>query len=72
MSRRLAEHLSRDDEWRTDPSHAGADLWVITKALVRECRCAQVFLGAAPGPRSRSRPTCPTRSRRSSGRSSTR
>ncbi len=51
MSRRLAEHLSRDDEWRTDPAHAGADLWVITKALVRECRCAQVFLGARPIPR---------------------
>ncbi len=50
MSRRLAEHLSRDDEWRTDPSHAGADLWVITKALVRECRCAQVFLGPRPVP----------------------
>jgi hypothetical protein len=50
MSRRLAEHLSRDDEWRTDPAHAGADLWVITKALVRECRCAQVFLGPRPIP----------------------
>jgi hypothetical protein len=48
MSRRLAEHLSRDSEWRTDPTHAGADLWVITKALVRECRCAQVFLGPRP------------------------
>ena len=51
MSRRLVEHLSRDDEWRTDPAHAGADLWVITKALVRECRCAQVFLGPRPAPR---------------------
>jgi hypothetical protein len=51
MSRRLAEHLARDDEWRTDPTHAGADLWVITKALVRECRCAQVFLGPRPVPR---------------------
>ncbi len=50
MSRRLAEHLSRDVEWRTDPAHAGADLWVITKALVRECRCAQVFLGPRPVP----------------------
>jgi hypothetical protein len=50
ISRRLAEHLSRDDEWRTDPAHAGADLWVITKALVRECRCAQVFLGPRPIP----------------------
>jgi hypothetical protein len=51
LSRRLVEHLTRDDEWRTDPSHAGADLWVITKALVRECRCAQVFLGPRPVPR---------------------
>jgi hypothetical protein len=51
MSRRLVEHLSRDDEWRTDPAYAGADLWVITKALVRECRCAQVFLGPRPAPR---------------------
>jgi hypothetical protein len=51
MSRRLVEHLLRDDEWRTDPEHAGADLWVITKALVRECRCAQVFLGPRPVPR---------------------
>ena len=51
MSRRLADHLARDDEWRTDPAHAGADLWVITKALVRECRCAQVFLGPRPVPR---------------------
>jgi hypothetical protein len=50
MSRRLAEQLSRDSEWRTDPVHAGADLWVITKALVRECRCAQVFLGPRPVP----------------------
>jgi hypothetical protein len=51
MSQRLADHLARDDEWRTDPAHAGADLWVITKALVRECRCAQVFLGPRPVPR---------------------
>lgn len=51
LSRRLAEHLAHDDEWRTDPAHAGADLWVITKALVRECRCAQVFLGPRAVPR---------------------
>ena len=50
ISQRLAEHLSRDVEWRTDPGYAGADLWVITKALVRECRCAQVFLGPRPIP----------------------
>ncbi|HEY6099193.1 MAG TPA: hypothetical protein VIW03_07170 [Anaeromyxobacter sp.] len=45
LSRRLVEHLSADDGWRTDPAHAGSELWVIAKALVRECRCAQVFLG---------------------------
>lgn len=50
LSRRLADYLSRDHEWRTDPAYAGADLWVITKALVRECRCAQVFLGPRPVP----------------------
>lgn len=50
LSRRLVEHLSVDDEWRSDPVYAGADLWVITKALVRECRCAQVFLGPRPAP----------------------
>ncbi len=50
LSKRLVEHLSLDAEWRSDPVYAGADLWVITKALVRECRCAQVFLGPRPVP----------------------
>lgn len=50
LSRRLVEQLSRDDEWRTDPAYAGTELWVVTKALVRECRCAQVFLGPRPVP----------------------
>jgi hypothetical protein len=50
LSRRLVEHLSRDDEWRTAPALAGTELWVVTKALVRECRCAQVFLGPRPVP----------------------
>lgn len=50
LSRRLVEHLSQNEEWRSDPVYAGADLWVITKALVRECRCAQVFLGPRPVP----------------------
>ncbi|HET7826619.1 MAG TPA: hypothetical protein VFK90_14890 [Anaeromyxobacter sp.] len=50
LSRRLVEHLSVDDGWRTDPAHAGSELWVIAKALVRECRCAQVFLGPRPVP----------------------
>jgi glucosylglycerate synthase len=50
LSRRLVEHLSADDGWRTDPAHAGSELWVIAKALIRECRCAQVFLGPRPIP----------------------
>jgi hypothetical protein len=50
LSRRTAERLSRDPEWRSDPLHAGSDLWVVTQALVRECRCAQVFLGPRPIP----------------------
>jgi glucosylglycerate synthase len=51
VSRRLAEHLLRDADWRTDPTHGSADLWVITKALAREVRIAQVFLGPRPVPR---------------------
>jgi hypothetical protein len=50
VSRRLAEILLRSEEWRTDPGHAGADLWVITKAIVGECRIAQVVLGPRPVP----------------------
>jgi hypothetical protein len=50
LGRRLAEQLSRDDAWRSDPAHAGTHLWVVTMALVRECRFAQVFLGPRPVP----------------------
>jgi hypothetical protein len=50
LSRRLAEVLLRDEEWRTDAAHAGGDLWVVTKALVAECAVAQVFLGPRPVP----------------------
>jgi hypothetical protein len=50
ISGRLVGALARDDEWRTDPGHAGTDLWVITKALARDCRVAQVFLGPRPVP----------------------
>jgi glucosylglycerate synthase len=50
LSRRLAEALLHDEEWRTDPAYAGADLWVITKAIARECRMAQVYLGPRTRP----------------------
>jgi hypothetical protein len=51
ISRRLAEVLLRDEEWRTDPGHAGGDLWVVTKALLAESTVAQVYLGPRPVPR---------------------
>jgi hypothetical protein len=50
VSRPLAERLLTDVGWRTDPAQAGADLWVITKAVARECRMAQVYLGPRPQP----------------------
>lgn len=50
LSGRLAEHLLSATDWRTDPAHAGADLWVITKALVGDAKVAQVFLGPRPIP----------------------
>ncbi|MGC3996795.1 MAG: hypothetical protein QM767_04375 [Anaeromyxobacter sp.] len=48
LSRRLAEALLHDESWRTDPAHAGGDLWVITKAIARDSRMAQVVLGPRP------------------------
>jgi hypothetical protein len=50
LSRRLAQHLLSDTEWRTDPAHAGEDLWCVSKALAREVRIAQVFIGPRPRP----------------------
>jgi hypothetical protein len=48
LSARLAELLLHDPSWLRDPLHAGGDLWVITMAIARECRMAQVMLGARP------------------------
>jgi hypothetical protein len=50
LGRRLLEPLSRDDTWRGDPGDGGTHLWILTLALVRECRIAQVFLGPRPVP----------------------
>jgi glucosylglycerate synthase len=50
LSRRLAQHILSETEWRTDPSLAGRDLWCVTKALAREVRIAQVFIGPRPRP----------------------
>ncbi len=45
VSRSLAERLLADAGGRADPAQPGADLWLITKALAREVRMAQVYLG---------------------------
>ncbi|HSD18701.1 MAG TPA: hypothetical protein VLC54_01595 [Anaeromyxobacter sp.] len=50
LSSRLAQHILSETEWRTDPSLAGRDLWCVTKALAREVRIAQVFIGPRPRP----------------------
>jgi hypothetical protein len=50
LGRRLFEPLTRDDAWRGDPGDSGTQLWVLTLALVRDCRVAQVFLGPRPVP----------------------
>ncbi len=48
LSRRLAEALLADPEWQTDPAQAGADAWVVAKALTGGFRVAQALLGRAP------------------------
>ncbi len=48
LSGRLAEELLNDQAWRTDPLHAGADLWVIAKAISRDSRICESFLGPRP------------------------
>ncbi len=48
LSARAAEQVLRDEAWRADPAHAGADLWVVTKALAKEARLCQAFLGPRP------------------------
>jgi hypothetical protein len=50
LSRRLGEHLLAASDWRTDPAHAGSDLWVVTKALIADAKVAQVYLGPRPVP----------------------
>lgn len=48
LSRKLASALLEDEEWQSDPMHAGADIWLITKVLSTEFRVCQAFLGKAP------------------------
>ena len=48
MSRKLMDHLLRDEEWQSDPVYAGADIWLVTKVLSREFRVCQSFIGPRP------------------------
>ncbi len=48
VSRRLAEGLREDEEWRTDPAHAGGDIWLVAKVMSREYKVCQSFLGRRP------------------------
>jgi len=48
ISRRLADELVSDTEWATDPLHAGADVWLVAKALSRRLEICQAFLGERP------------------------
>jgi hypothetical protein len=49
LSRRLAEHLLHDGTFAAGAG-VGAELWVVTKAIARECKMAQVALGPRPAP----------------------
>jgi hypothetical protein len=48
LSRRAAEQILRDADWLTDASYAGADMWVVTKALAKDLRICESFLGPRP------------------------
>jgi hypothetical protein len=48
LSRRFAEHLAADAGWAEDPFRAGADLWVVTRAVEGGFRLGQAFLGPYP------------------------
>jgi hypothetical protein len=48
LSGRAAAQLLRDEDWLEDPIHAGADIWVVTKALAKEIRLCESFLGPRP------------------------
>ncbi|HSN91765.1 MAG TPA: hypothetical protein VLS93_11105 [Anaeromyxobacteraceae bacterium] len=50
LSRRAAEQVLLEQGGRPDSAQAAADLWVITKALAREARVCESFLGVRPPP----------------------
>jgi hypothetical protein len=48
LSRRFAERLAADADWAGDPARAGADLWVVTRAVEGGFAAGQAFLGPYP------------------------
>ncbi len=48
LSRRLAERLAADPDWAADPARAGADLWVVSRAVAGGFGVGQAFLGPYP------------------------
>lgn len=48
LSQRFAEHLDADADWVEDPARAGADLWVVTRAVEGGFGLGQAFLGPYP------------------------
>ena len=48
LSRRFAERLAADPDWVEDPSRAGADLWVVARAVEGGFGLGQAFLGPYP------------------------
>jgi hypothetical protein len=50
MSRRLLERLLTEEELRTDPSHAGRDVVLLSHGIGRDFRVCQAVLGPPPTP----------------------
>jgi hypothetical protein len=50
LSRRLAEALLHEDELRSDPSHTGRDVVLLSHGIGRDFRTCQAVLGPPPAP----------------------
>ncbi len=46
----LAQRLVDDGDWRTEPSRAGSDGWLVAKVLTSPARACQAWLGHWPRP----------------------
>jgi hypothetical protein len=48
ISRKLADHLLRDEAWRGDATEAGRDLWLLTQGMAGGFQVSQSVLGPPP------------------------